>query len=154
MTYFRSEQNRSRLRPEILAAFCFNRSGRIQEKASYIADIQDFLLSIEVSFWPLWSGKRDSDPRPQPWQGCALPTELFPHCAPELAFRDCKYIRNILFCKIFPKKYRRIRFNPDIAPLSISKSQAAKTRICTAACKPDKKSPRKLRGPFSCRTRD
>ena len=28
---------------------------------------------------PLWSGKRDSDPRPQPWQGCALPTELFPH---------------------------------------------------------------------------
>ena len=26
----------------------------------------------------LWSGKRGSDPRPQPWQGCALPTELFP----------------------------------------------------------------------------
>ena len=23
------------------------------------------------------SGKRDSNPRPQPWQGCALPTELF-----------------------------------------------------------------------------
>ncbi len=33
----------------------------------------------------LGSGKRDSNPRPQPWQGCALPTELFPrralHCA-------------------------------------------------------------------------
>src|SRR5579859_1473795 len=32
--------------------------------------------------WPscaiLESGKRDSNPRPQPWQGCALPTELFP----------------------------------------------------------------------------
>ena len=27
----------------------------------------------------LLSGKRDSDPRPQPWQGCALPTELLPH---------------------------------------------------------------------------
>ena len=27
----------------------------------------------------IWSGKRDSNPRPQPWQGCALPTELFPH---------------------------------------------------------------------------
>ena len=26
----------------------------------------------------LWSGKRDSNSRPQPWQGCALPTELFP----------------------------------------------------------------------------
>ena len=25
-----------------------------------------------------WSGKRGSNSRPQPWQGCALPTELFP----------------------------------------------------------------------------
>lgn len=28
-----------------------------------------------------WSGKRDSNSRPQPWQGCALPTELFPQDA-------------------------------------------------------------------------
>ena len=46
MTYFWSEQNRSRLRLEILAAFCVNKSGRIKEKALYIADIQGFLLSI------------------------------------------------------------------------------------------------------------
>jgi hypothetical protein len=26
-----------------------------------------------------WSGKRDSNSRPRPWQGRALPTELFPH---------------------------------------------------------------------------
>ena len=26
----------------------------------------------------LWSGKRDLNPRPLPWQGNALPTELFP----------------------------------------------------------------------------
>ena len=26
------------------------------------------------------SGRRDSNSRPQPWQGCALPTELFPQC--------------------------------------------------------------------------
>ncbi len=26
------------------------------------------------------SGKRDLNSRPQPWQGCALPTELLPHC--------------------------------------------------------------------------
>ena len=26
----------------------------------------------------MMSGKRDSNSRPQPWQGCALPTELFP----------------------------------------------------------------------------
>src|SRR5690606_5369943 len=25
----------------------------------------------------LWSEKRDSNSRPQPWQGCALPAELF-----------------------------------------------------------------------------
>jgi hypothetical protein len=25
-----------------------------------------------------WSGKTVSNRRPQPWQGCALPTELFP----------------------------------------------------------------------------
>src|ERR1700685_1526335 len=25
-----------------------------------------------------WSGRRGSNSRPQPWQGCALPTELFP----------------------------------------------------------------------------
>src|SRR5271169_5429868 len=26
----------------------------------------------------IWSGKRDSNSRPIPWQGIALPTELFP----------------------------------------------------------------------------
>ena len=26
----------------------------------------------------VWSGKRDSNPRPLPWQGNTLPTELFP----------------------------------------------------------------------------
>jgi transposase len=26
----------------------------------------------------VWSGRRDSNPRPQPWQGCALPTEPRP----------------------------------------------------------------------------
>ena len=25
----------------------------------------------------MWSEKRGSNPRPQPWQGCALPAELF-----------------------------------------------------------------------------
>jgi hypothetical protein len=30
----------------------------------------------------LWSGKRDSNSRPRPWQGRALPTELFPQWYP------------------------------------------------------------------------
>ena len=34
-----------------------------------------------VSWRANWSGKRDSNSRPQPWQGCALPTELFPPLA-------------------------------------------------------------------------
>ena len=33
------------------------------------------------------SGKRDSNPRPQPWQGCALPTELFPHTSTGRSYR-------------------------------------------------------------------
>ena len=28
-----------------------------------------------------WSGRRVSNSRPQPWQGCALPTELLPQFA-------------------------------------------------------------------------
>jgi hypothetical protein len=32
-----------------------------------------------------WSGRRVSNSRPQPWQGCALPTELLPH-------RSCYYL--------------------------------------------------------------
>ncbi len=31
-----------------------------------------------LPFLKNWSGKRVSNSRPQPWQGCALPTELFP----------------------------------------------------------------------------
>jgi hypothetical protein len=31
-----------------------------------------------------WSGKRDSNSRPRPWQGRALPTELFPRREPSL----------------------------------------------------------------------
>ncbi len=27
----------------------------------------------------IWSGKRDSNSQPSPWQGDALPIELFPH---------------------------------------------------------------------------
>jgi hypothetical protein len=36
------------------------------------------------------SGKRDSNPRPQPWQGCALPTELFPQSVSHLESRHAR----------------------------------------------------------------
>lgn len=50
---------------------------------------------LDVLFW---SGKRGSDPRPQPWQGCALPTELFPRW-------DCKGKKNFRKHKIFPSNF-------------------------------------------------
>src|ERR1700688_4244166 len=41
--------------------------------ASHRLTIADDLL--------IWSGRRGSNSRPQPWQGCALPAELLPHLA-------------------------------------------------------------------------
>ena len=44
-----------------------------------------------LPFCGIWSGKRVSNSRPQPWQGCALPTELFPH---DSVFNCCRACRN------------------------------------------------------------
>ena len=44
-------------------------------------------LDRQFSTLLLESGKRDSNPRPQPWQGCALPTELFPQSVMRLGSR-------------------------------------------------------------------
>ncbi|MEY3090392.1 MAG: hypothetical protein RL113_708 [Pseudomonadota bacterium] len=30
-------------------------------------------MNKKIDEMNLWSGRRDSNPRPQPWQGCALP---------------------------------------------------------------------------------
>ena len=46
----------------------------------------------------MWSGKRDSDPRPQPWQGCALPTELFPPFPRKLASKILHFLRHSPEC--------------------------------------------------------
>ena len=37
------------------------------------------LILMHYFYCTFWSGKRDSNSRPRPWQGRALPTELFPH---------------------------------------------------------------------------
>jgi hypothetical protein len=42
---------------------------------------------------PGQSGKRDSNPRHQPWQGCALPTELFPHWRFDPGFQQSELIQ-------------------------------------------------------------
>ena len=58
----------------------FKMSGRLNKCSRHFfsaggSNIQRKKQPIQAAFV---SGKRDSDPRPQPWQGCALPTELFP----------------------------------------------------------------------------
>ncbi len=40
--------------------------------------LKAFAVSSEQQTRTNWSGKRDSNSRPRPWQGRALPTELFP----------------------------------------------------------------------------
>src|SRR5437773_8187520 len=48
------------------------------------------------------SGKRDSNPRPQPWQGCALPTELFPRDGPNLTCPLTTAYRGASVCLTLP----------------------------------------------------
>ena len=73
-----------------------------------------------------WSGKRDSNSRPQPWQGCALPTELFPHYVFEprhlYRFCECKgssfFSFSKTFCKKITKKSHFLCFCPFFIPNS------------------------------------
>ena len=68
----------------------------------------------------LWSGKRVSNSRPQPWQGCALPTELFP------LGKDRHYRQYFLFvnlqlevfvsCPSFPSRGARASRVADSSP--------------------------------------
>ena len=52
------------------------------------------------------SGKRDSNPRPQPWQGCALPTELFPQSFASFArFLLCSTIQVNLIVFAYRKNF-------------------------------------------------
>ena len=88
------------------------------ETIPHITDMQDHCLMLRnltqqkrPSEKDLVSGKRDSDPRPQPWQGCALPTELFPQSIPAPrkplfpAFRDCKYKMKKIILQNFPTNF-------------------------------------------------
>ena len=73
----------------------------------------DGYLSRIALLFIMWSGKRDSDPRPRPWQGRALPTELFPPLKPlvRTISLDCGckgnafLITNKIFKHFFAKKF-------------------------------------------------
>ena len=55
-------------------------------------------------FLNILSGKRDSNSRPRPWQGRALPTELLPHksfCKEHFSKCDAKVVLFCYTCKSF-----------------------------------------------------
>src|SRR5262245_53975039 len=59
---------------------------------------------------PAPSGRRDSNPRPSPWQGDALPAALRPHFAPPCFLRRVEYIsRSATECKLDPPAQRTRR---------------------------------------------
>ena len=60
----------------IYKAFSVPGAGLEPAQPQWPQDFKSCVSTIPPSGHPL-SEKRDSNPRPQPWQGCALPTELF-----------------------------------------------------------------------------
>ncbi len=69
-------------------------------------------LLVKCSFlFNMLSGKRDSDPRPQPWQGCALPTELFPRFflvwKASLSIADAKVLLFLELPKLFSRFFQK-----------------------------------------------
>ena len=64
--------------------YCFAKNLLKKQKIKFIwqeNDDRNFRYKKSTSWCYLlkWSGKRGSNSRPRPWQGRALPTELFPH---------------------------------------------------------------------------
>ena len=67
---------------------------------------------------PNWSGKRDSNSRPQPWQGCALPTELFPRSVAILAiFLSLSRFLHTDYSKIEQTKISKIKCRAQTVPI-------------------------------------
>src|SRR5690606_16941805 len=70
-----SREGRAPARPAAVSLVANTGKSQAQKKspeALFCSSVQQGCLKR------IWSGKRDSNSRPQPWQGCALPTELFP----------------------------------------------------------------------------
>ena len=87
------ERVRDRASPQLVTASCWRRGSESNRRTRLCRPLHDHSATppLELKgengwfrFQPfspgIWSGKGGSNSRPQPWQGCALPTELFPHC--------------------------------------------------------------------------
>lgn len=65
------------------------------------------------SGYPVWSGKRGSNPRPLPWQGSALATELFP----QILFKRTIHILHLMYKKVNTHKLvynKNMNIRPNI----------------------------------------
>ena len=76
------------------------------------------------------SGKRDSNSRPQPWQGCALPTELFPHY--NLFFCEEEETRTPTTQLSLPPQSSASTIPPPLQKNIISYCAQNRTRTCTS----------------------
>ena len=84
----------------------------------------------------IWSGKRGSNSRPPPWQGGALPTELFPHFLASCIFYS------IISCLAFSRfdfrctglpEHRYSKYRLHIIHRHLLTCLAASTRKCSLA---------------------
>lgn len=85
------------------------------------------------------SGKRDSDPRPQPWQGCALPTELFPQYAiPVSRIASAKVVKKSVYpnlSSVFCKFFRAQKVFPEYFHTFVEKPVPHFPRAGPPACR-------------------
>ena len=72
------------------------------------------------------SGKRGSNSRPQPWQGCALPTELFPRLLRKLGIFCCARCVKINFLTRWQRKFR-IYYKISVLILVLSEEDETRT---------------------------
>ena len=81
--------------------------------------------------YSIQSGKRGSNSRPQPWQGCALPTELFPHLSPCQGWYLIKLGQGCaLPTELFPRYFATRHFRRrSLCESELSHSLARKFRI-------------------------
>ena len=73
---------RQMLYPAELSA---HKNGAGDGNRTHVASLEGWNSTIELhphASMECWSGRRDSDSRPPPWQGGALPTELLPRDQP------------------------------------------------------------------------
>ena len=84
--------------------YCVPRTGLEPARLSTLAPETSASTIPPPGQLPL-SGKRGSNSRPQPWQGCALPTELFPRFYETWHFR----LRSLRESKLSHSLARKVR---------------------------------------------